>query len=357
MSSTIPRTRAARVTFGLFLGASALLLAAVIWPIWKPLFLAAVLAAALSPANEWLARKLGDRRKLATTITTLLVVIMLMIPLTIIGVVIAGEAIDAYMFLRATLEQGGVSGLADGLFARLPDWMEQPIREVFVLIPQGADLGDHAMASGKVAANVLGSVLSQASSLTFDLVLTLIALHTLLLHGKRLVRWLEQISPLPETGELLTESRRVSGFALRSSFVTALLQGLVAMLGFAIASVPNPMFFGVLTFFTAFIPSVGTALVTFPMVGLLILSGSVWQPIFLAIWSLVAIGLIDNLVHPWLIRDGMHLNGVAIFFALVGGLLMFGGIGLIIGPLALAFFLAMIRFARRDLKTGVETAP
>jgi predicted PurR-regulated permease PerM len=188
------------------------------------------------------------------------------------------------------------------------------------------------------------------------LVLTLIAMHALLLCGNALVAWIERISPLPETGELLTEARRVSGFAIRSSFVTALLQGVIAMIGFAIAGVPNPLFFGVLTFFAAFIPSIGTALVTFPMVGLLILNDYIWQPIFLAIWSLVAIGLIDNLVHPLLIRDGVHLNGVAIFFALVGGLIMFGGIGLIIGPLALAFFLAMIRFARRDLLNVVETA-
>ncbi len=92
------------------------------------------------------------------------------------------------------------------------------------------------------------------------------------------------------------------------------------------------------------------------MVGLLFLSGYIWQLISLAVWSIVAIGLIDNLVHPWLIRDGMHLYGVAIFFALVGGLIMFGGIGPIIGPLALEVLLAMIRFAQRDRISVVETA-
>jgi predicted PurR-regulated permease PerM len=315
-----------------------------------------VLAAALSHTNEWLADKLGGRRKLATTISTLLVLIMLMIPITIIAVVIVGETIDAYAYLREMFESGGVSGLVDGLLGRLPDWLEQPLHEVFEQLPIEASLGDQAVAGGKMAAGLLGSVLSQASNLVFDIVLTLIALHTLLLHGHTMVGWIERVSPLPETGELLAESRRASGFAIRSSFVTALLQGVVAMIGFAIASVPNPLFFGVLTFFAAFIPSVGTALITFPMIGLLVLSGYVWQPIFLGVWSLVAIGLIDNLVHPWLIRDGMHFNGVAIFFALVGGLLMFGGIGLIVGPLALAFFLAMIRFARRDLSPIVETA-
>jgi predicted PurR-regulated permease PerM len=347
MSSPIPATRQSHITFGLLLVASSILLAAVFLPVWKPVFLAAVLAAALSPANEKLARRLGGQRKLATTITTFLVVTVLMIPVTTIGVVVGGEAIEAYAFLRSALEQGGVSGLIERLIEGLPDGMERPIRELLELMP----VGDQAVAGGKAAAGLLGSMLSGAGSLAFELVLTLIALHTLLLNGHVLVAWIERISPLPETGELLAESRRVSGFAIRSSFVTALLQGLVATIGFTIASVPNPLFFGVLTFLAAFIPSVGTAVITLPMVGLLFLTGYGWQPIFLGIWSLVAIGLIDNLVQPWLIKDGAHLNGVAIFFALVGGLIMFGPIGLIIGPLALAFFLAMIRFARRDVST------
>jgi predicted PurR-regulated permease PerM len=355
MSPSIPPTRQAQITFGLLLVASAILLAAVFFPVWKPLFLAAVLAAALAPYNERMARKFGGRRRLASTITTLLVLVMLMIPFTTIGVVIVSETMEAYSFLRGALEQGGVDGLIERVLANLPNWLERPLRGVAEKVTPEAALGPQAVAGGKMAAGLVGSVLSRASQLAFDIALTLIALHALLLHGRALVTWIERVSPMPETGELLAESRRVSGFAIRSSFVTALLQGVVAMIGFAIAGVPNPMFFAVLTFFAAFIPSVGTALITFPMVGILALSGHVWQPIFLAIWSIVAIGLIDNLIHPWLIRDSVHLNGVAIFFTLVGGLIMFGGMGLIIGPLALAFFLAMVRFARRDSGPIVET--
>lgn len=348
MPSRIPSSRSAHVTFGILLIGSVLLLGAVVLPVWKPLFMAAVLAAWLSPVNEWLGRKLKGRRRIATTITTFLVIVILLIPLVTLGFVIVGEAVDAFTFLRDTLEQGGVTGLIERLIERLPDIIEQPIQEVIDLIPLEQSLSDHAVTGGRAAAELLTSVLSGAGNLAFDTVLMLIALHVLLLRGQDLVVWIERISPLPETGELLAESRKVSKFAIRSSFATALLQGTVATIGFAIASVPNPFFFGTLAFFAAFIPSVGTALVTLPVIGLLVLSGYVWQPIFLTVWSIVAIGLIDNLVHPLLIRGGAHLNGVAILFALIGGLIMFGAIGLIIGPLALALFLAMIRFAHRD---------
>jgi hypothetical protein len=106
--------------------------------------------------------------------------------------------------------------------------------------------------------------------------------------------------------------------------------------------------FGMLALFAAFIPSVGTALVTLPMIVLLVLSGDVWQPIFLTIWSVLAIGLVDNILKPLLIKNGVRLNGVVIFIALVGGMFVFGAIGLIIGPLAVTTFLSMVRFMYRE---------
>jgi predicted PurR-regulated permease PerM len=201
---------------------------------------------------------------------------------------------------------------------------------------------------------LFGSILTGITGLAFELILMLIVFHALLEQGKQLLAWILRVSPLPETKELLDEARKTSGFVLRSSFLTALVQGAVATVGFFIASVPNPLFFGTLALFAAFIPSVGTALVTFPLVGLLVLSGYIWQPIFLAIWAMLAIGLIDNLLNPLLIRNGVRLNGVVIFVSLVGGMLVFGAIGLIIGPLAVTMFLAMVRFMYREYVERME---
>ncbi len=344
MPALIPAKLSARVTFGVLLVASMVLLMVLMMPIWKPLFMAAVLAAALTPANDWLARKLGGRHRLATALSVVLVIIILLIPLTVLGVVIIGEAADAYRFLHDTLQKGGVSALVE----RLPDPIETAIRDALDLVSIEQSLAEQAMTGGKAAAGLLASILSGVTGFAFDLGIMVISFHALLQHSRPLLAWIHRVSPLPETRELLIEARRVSGMVIRSSFATALLQGSVATIGFFIASVPNALFFGMVTFFAAFIPSIGTAIITFPLIGLLVLSGYIWQPIFLAVWAIVAIGLIDNLVNPLLIRDGVHFNGVAIFLALVGGLLVFGGVGLIIGPLALAFFLAMVRFAYRD---------
>lgn len=350
MPALLPAKRSAQITFSVLLVASMILLGALILPIWKPLFMAVVLAAALTPVNDWIARKVGGRRRLATAITVVLVIIILLIPLTMLVMMIIGEAPDAYRFLHDTLQTGGVSALVE----RLPGSIGTRIRDAVDLASIEQTLAEQAMTGGQAAAGLLASLLSGVSGLLFDLGIMLIAFHALLQHGRPLLAWIHRISPLPETHELLVEARRVSGMVIRSSFATALLQGIVATIGFFIASVPNALFFGMITFFAAFIPSVGTAIITFPLVGLLVLSGYTWQPIFLAVWAIVAIGLIDNVVNPLLIRDGVHLNGVAIFLALVGGLFVFGGVGLIIGPLGLSFFLAMIRFAYRNYMEHAE---
>ncbi|MFV8752084.1 AI-2E family transporter [Nannocystaceae bacterium ST9] len=343
MLDLITANKSARIAFGVVLFAAAALLVTVILPIWKPLFMAAVLAAAISPANEWISRKFGNRRKLGTAFTTSLAIVILLIPMVVLGVVIVGEAIDAFEFVRTTLEESGMTGL----IARLPDSIEEPLRRVLVMFPTEKSL-ETATFDGGTAAGLASTVLTGVTAVLFNIGIMLIGFHALLEHGHGLVAWFQRVSPLPETGELLAEARRVSVHVLRSSFLTALIQGVVATIGFAIASVPNPIFFGVLTFFASFIPSVGTGLVSLPLVGLLVLSGFVWQPIFLAVWAIVVLGLVDNMVNPLLIRDGIKLNGILIFFSLVGGMFVFGIIGLLVGPLALAFFLAMIRFAYRD---------
>jgi predicted PurR-regulated permease PerM len=344
----IPRitaTKSARVTFGLLLIGSIILLAVVIRPVWKPLFLAVVLAAALSPVNEWFARKFGDRHRLASALTTLLLVSVILGPVLGLSIVAISEAIDTFNYIRTTLAEGGVAGM----LARLPDWVERPLTTVLGWLPSDIEtLAGQAMSRGEAAVVLAGSILTGITSMAFDLILMLIVFHTLLEHGKDLLAWILRVSPLPETNELLGEARKTSGFVLRSSFLTALVQGAVATLGFFIASVPNPLFFGTLALFAAFIPSVGTALVTFPLIGLLVLSGYVWQPIFLAIWAMLAIGLVDNLLNPLLIRNGVRLHGVLIFISLIGGIFAFGAIGIIIGPLAVTTFLAMVRFMYRE---------
>jgi predicted PurR-regulated permease PerM len=339
----IPAPRAARLTFMTLLLATLALLAAVFLPLWKPLFMAAVLAAAVQPLYSRLAARLGGKPKVAAVITTVLLVLVVLIPIILLSVVVVSEAVSAYQFIRTTLEHGGV----EELLATLPHSIEGGVRRLLALVPE--DIKPGTAAAGKAAAGFLSQALATVGNLAFALVMMLIAFYALLVKGDQLFGWVKDVSPLPETSELIDEARRTSGNVLRSTFLTALAQGSLATVGYLICGVPQPIFFGVVTFFAAFIPSVGTAIVSIPLVILLFLSGKTWQPIVLAVWGVALVGTIDNLLRPFFIRGGgMQVDGVIVFFALIGGVLVFGSIGILVGPLAVTLFLAMIRFAYRD---------
>ena len=134
---------------------------------------------------------------------------------------------------------------------------------------------------------------------------------------------------------------------LGANLITGAVQAVVATGGYFIARAPSPIFFGLLTLFASLIPSVGTALVTLPVAGLVLLLGHPWKALFLALWALVVVGLIDNILRPALIRGGVQLHGALIVFSLIGGAAAFGAVGLFLGPLVLTFFLTTFRFSQR----------
>jgi len=181
-------------------------------------------------------------------------------------------------------------------------------------------------------------------------VMMLIALFFLLAEGDRLVDWIDSVSPLRrgQTRELMAEFKKVSYAVMVSTLITAGVQAAVALVGYLIASVPHPIFFGAVTFFVAMIPAVGATSVVLVAALVLLVTGHPYMAIFLAVWGVLVVGLVDNIVKPYLIKGDVEMSGAVVFFALVGGIGAFGMVGLLIGPLAVALFLAILRIYRRD---------
>ena len=207
--------------------------------------------------------------------------------------------------------------------------------------------------------NTQASNLSPAAGIAFSAALMLIALFSFLARGPELVAWLDSVSPLRrgQTLELLDTFKKVSIAVIVSTVITAAVQAAAALVGYLIAQVPNPVFFAAVTFFVAFIPAVGAAAVCLAAALLLFVTGHPYMAIFLALWGMVVVGLVDNLVKPLLIRRGMELHGSVVFFALIGGLAAFGAIGLLVGPLVVSLFLALLRMYHRDFSPAEHRLP
>jgi predicted PurR-regulated permease PerM len=353
-----------RPPFGLKLATLAIFVFAIVLvaltfsPLWEALLVAAVLAGTTHGWYRRLTRRLGDRPRLAATLMTIGVISLVLVPVGAVGAVIVREGIEAATYVRAALEEGGL----EELITRLPDRLENPLRRLAESLPVGAaTISEQAAAGGWTVARFASSLVSSASRALFNLAMMLIAYFALLLDGPRLLRWLEAVSPLRDerTHELFADFGRVSRSVLGSALASALAQSVVAWIGFAIARVPNSIFFAFLTGLAALVPVVGTPLISLPIAGLLLATGNTWQGVFLAVYAIGVISVVDNVVKPLVVRGGMHLNGALVFFSLIGGLMAFGGIGLIVGPLAVTFFLAMVRFSRRDggSSSQPETVP
>lgn len=343
--------QSARRLFSVLIVIALVLLGLVIAPFAEALFFAAVLAGALYPLFERVSRKLKGRHTLSASILCATVLLALIMPVGGVAAFAIRETVHGMRFVTETVRSEGVTGLAD----LLPEPLKGAANDFLGSIPSeeleiDQLLRKQASAQGGQAARAVTGALAATGSAVLQSLLMLTALFFLLVDGPRLVAWIEEISPLEkgQTTELMREFRKVSVAVLVSSLATAGLQALVAFIGYLIARVPHPLFFATFTFFVAFVPAVGAGGVVLAVALLLVALGHPWFALFLAIWGVFVVGLVDNIVKPLLVQRGLDMHGGIVFFALLGGLAAFGTVGLIAGPLIVAFFLALVRIYQRD---------
>jgi predicted PurR-regulated permease PerM len=328
-----------------------LLVALVFRPLGGSLFLAAVLAMVLWPVHQWLTQRLRGRSSIAAGVLVALVVIFAIGPLVGLFAFVVGETVDAVQFVSKTVRSEGTQGL----LSRLPDSIEQLLHRAFdrVQIDTGQLLqsvqGQLGNVGGTAAAAVTAAV-SATGTFLFQGTMMVLALFFLLTNKEAVLNWLDDASPLGkgQTRELFGEFVRVCKSVILSTAATALVQAIAALVGYLIARVPYPVFFFTLTFIIAFVPALGAAAVCLLAAAIQFLSGHPWGALFLAIYGVVVVGLVDNVAKPLLMKDDVSMHGAIVFFALIGGLTAFGAMGLLIGPLAVALFLAMLRMYQRD---------
>ncbi len=356
------RGRVARASvIGLAVVAVALL-ALLLYPIASALLFAAVLAGSFHPRVKGFAKRLGGRPALASAITTVVVALVIVLPLTTLVIVLGGEAIEGVEYVRSSLRTGEIAAFV----GRLPAPLRSMV-ETFDLPKSRREVQQLAAEQSGRAAAAVGGALVATSSFVVQVGLMLVAFYFLLVDGPQLVRWLADVAPIgpSRTYELLHDFRMVSEAVLFSSLATAGVQAAAALVGYLLTDVPQPVFFALVTFIMAFIPVVGAGSVCVALALLLYFSGHVAQGIALAVWGVVVVGLADNLIKPLLMRDRMEIHAAVILFALVGGLAAFGPAGLAAGPLIVAFFLSIVRMWRRDvaeaereeLSNGLERRP
>jgi len=334
----------------LLLVASTLLVALVAWPLASALLVAAVLGIVLAPLQQSFARLLRGRPKLAATLIVLAVLILVIGPLVALSAVVVNEVTAGIKFVVSTVRGEGF----EGLLHRLPAPLERLANEALAAL---GDVGQFIEANigaqaGK-AASAVGTALAATGAFVVQAALMLLALFFLLVGGGDLLAWLDEVSQLgrAHTRELIVEFRKVSYAVIVATLISAAAQAIAALIGYIVTEVPHPFFFAGLTFFAALVPGGAPSVCMFA--GLIVLvNGHPYTALFLVGWALLVVSMVDNFVKPYVMKGDVEMHGGVLFFALIGGLAAFGITGLLLGPLAVALFLAILRIYRRDYGPG-----
>lgn len=324
----------------------------IVVPLWQPLVWAMLLGALLAPVNERLARRLGGRPRLASSITLAMTVVLFLLPLTVIAGAVAAQATQLLQDL-----DGRLPDLRNGYSFNLPSWPWIDAGLAWLQANAGVSMSDlrgWLVEGGRGILQALvssgGSVVLGALGTLVNLALMLFVLFFLLLDGPRMARDVVSLLPIEEQrrARLWRHLLDVTRAVFLGIGLTALVQGVLVGIGFRIAGLPSPLVFGVVATLSALIPVVGASLVWVPGVLYLVATGDYGHATFLAAWGVIAVGLADNLLRPILISGQASVPTLAVFIGVMGGLAAFGFIGLFVGPIVLGLLVALFRYEREE---------
>jgi predicted PurR-regulated permease PerM len=288
----------------------------------------------------------GARALLSTLITVLLTVI----PLVFLLLAISNELTGLYQSLAA--KSAGAGGIVPYLLhgsERLSSWATQRFA-IPALDLRGFLLSRVESISSSLlhfSANLANNIFS----LVTNALIALVVLFFLFRDGDRLVAKLMEFLPMDPAriSELQTRVTTTVNTNFYGNFVVGALQGTLTGISFWALGIDSPVLWGIAAALFSLVPFVGTAIVWGPAAIMLLLTGHVWKGVILLGLGTAVIGTIDNIVRPLIVHKGVRLHPILVFFSLLGGLRLFGVLGLFVGPVIVSVTAALLEMFKQDI--------
>jgi predicted PurR-regulated permease PerM len=335
MESTAQKRLGNALFYGIVIG-----LAYYVFRIFEP-FLAAlawaiVLVVVSYPVYAGLARRWGPTR--AAIASTAGVTLILIVPTLLVMGAFVREGVGAVRAIE--------TGIATGHYRWVNDlWLR--IQQRF----PGANPSDIATLLRSYASHVagflaerLGAILRNTAVFLFHLSVTILAMFYLFREGSSIVLRLGEVLPFEEAhrNRMIRKARDLIVASVASSLAAVVAHGVLGGLAFALTGISSPIFWGVLMGFLSLVPVVGSSLVWLPAAIGLMVTGHLGRGILLAIICGVIVGLVDNVIRPWLISGRAEMGGLVVFISVLGGIAVFGMLGIVLGPIVVATALSLL---------------
>lgn len=331
-----------RATFLLLLGAVTIAFLWIMAPFFGAILWAVTLALLFNPLNRRVHKLVGGRTNLASLLTLLICVLIVIVPLALIATSLTTDILAFIQKARA----GGID-LHDPyqqVLSLLPDWIAQRMAQLHWFNPEQAldKLSEAALQGGQIVARHTLEMGQNTFRFVINFGVMLYLLFFLLRDGTQLARIFRKALPLePEyTDYLLEKFSTVVRATVKGNIVIAIIQGMLGGLAFWVLGVGAALFWGVIMALLSLMPAIGAALVWAPVALYLLATNAVWQGVALIIWGVVAIGLSDNLLRPMLVGKDTKLPDWIVLLSTLGGMVLFGINGFVIGPTIAALFIA-----------------
>lgn len=338
------------------LGAT-ILMVRLFWTYISAIVLALLISSAFYPLYSRLKTLMRDRAQTAALVMCLVISVILIIPVGGFIGTLSNEAFDLYKSTRSVVSIAKIEILvqSDNVWA-------VRLRKAADMV--GVELNLEALnrLATSIGSNVglflsrqLSSIASNLLSFLIHFFLMILVVFYIFRDGERLKNYVSQLLPFPlAQQELVVNKFREMGRAvIMGNGLSGIVQGCLAGFSFFFSGLGSPFLWGTVAAFMAFLPIIGASIVFLPATAILVLQEKYGMALVFLIYSLCYSGLIEYMIKPRLIGKGMQMNPLLVFIGIIGGIKLFGILGVVYGPLIMTTFLTIAEIYRLEYKEAL----
>jgi len=335
----------------LFFVIAAYMVFLVIKPFIIPILTSVIISYIFYPLYKWINKK-TRRKNLSAIIVTILIIVLIITPILFIVNSLTREVTTVYINSKQRIAEGNIIGIG---FDSNVLWKLNSFLVNIAEKPQISSSLD----------NIINTIISSLSNFLFTIPKKILSFFVMIFliffmlrDGELMVKKIKYLIPLKNhyQNKIVKRFGSVTRAVVYGHFITALIQGMVGVLGLYIFGVKSPLVWGVIMLIACMIPFIGAPIVWFPLGVLKLIEGlttnttsTTLRGIGLLVYGFFIVASIDNLIKPKIIGDMARIHPAVILIGVLGGLLMFGVIGIVIGPLILSLFLTFAEIYKTEI--------
>lgn len=340
--------------FHIFLLCSLALIIGLFWTYMSSIVLALLIASVFYPIYSWVKKLLKGHEIPASLIMIFFIILVLIIPIGWFVSTLSNEAFDFYNKTSNSVSLKQIQQALEGDSV----WAQQ-VRKIgkmtgLDLTPEtierlAASLGKRI---GLFLYNQISSTASNLLSFLIHFFLMILTIYYLFRDGTRLKDYLTELIPVPDRQQekVVNKFREMGKAIIIGNGLSGIIQGILGGFGFFFFGFNSPFLWGTVIAFMAFLPIIGASIIFIPATIILIIQEGVGAGIGFLIYNVFYSAIMEYLIKPRLIGQGMQMNSLLVFIGIIGGIKLFGILGIIYGPLIITIFLTLAEIYRLEYK-------